>query len=497
MQYINGTDRSQTELLPDSIEDYVNEDNSVRAIDAFINSLNITELGFEKAVPDSMGRPPYDPRDLLKLYIYGYMNRIRSSRRLENESKRNLELMWLMRRLSPDHKTIARFRSANAKALKSVFRVFVKLCSDIGLYGKKVVAVDGSKFKAVNSKERNFTVPKLKDRLSRIDEKIDKYLDEMDKNDRDEDGEDNGKPPPDMKKIIDDLKNRRGVYQNILDELEKTGQTQISLTDPDSRLMPNNGKMDVCYNVQTAVDSEYKLIAEFEVTNHPEDFNRLHSMTKKTVDILETNDIAMAADKGYNSANDIIAAVKEGVDVHVSGADFDACITTTEVQAQEITKHNNGRCVYFDDRNIVVCPMGKALYPKFYKKKSKEKQAAGVTVFSNSEACGNCACKCSFAKGGKRHEVTMKEEKFSKEYDDKHLYVRQVKIKADKDIYNLRKSVAEHPFGTIKRNMDASYCLTKGISKVTGEFSLVFLAYNFKRVINILGSVKLTEFCMA
>ena len=228
--------------------------------------------------PCDTGRPPYDPRDLLKLYVYGYMNRVRSSRRLETESKRNLEVIWLLRRLSPDHKTIARFRHDNPRALKNVFRDFVRLCAREDLYGRELIAIDGSKFKAVNSKDRNFTREKLAERIRRIDERIEGYLRELDSGDSKESACGGGKSAQEIKGIISGLTERKQRYQGYKEELERTGETQKSLTDPDSRLMLSNGKMDVCYNVQTAVDAKNKMIAEFEATNNANDSNQITPM---------------------------------------------------------------------------------------------------------------------------------------------------------------------------------------------------------------------------
>jgi len=489
MDYISGTNRSQTELFPESIDDYIGENNSVRVIDAFINSLDMVELGFEHSILAETGRPPYNPRDLLKLYVYGYMNRIRSSRRLETETKRNLELMWLLCRLSPDHKTIARFRSENAKALKNVFRSFVQLCDKLELYGKELEALDGSKFKAVNSKERNFTTEKLQKRIAMIDEKIGKYLNEMDAADREEGESEKEKSIVEIREIIDGLNKRKDRYQSYANELEKAGETQKSLTDPDSRLMKANGKMDVCYNVQTVVDSKHKLIVEFEVTNHPEDSNQISPMSAMAQDILGTKDLTVTVDAGYNSVQDIVFSIENGVTVHAAETNFDVCVPTT-LPEFIITKHREGKNVYYPDRNIVLCPMGKVLYPGFYHKTKKK------GIYQNSKTCKVCACKCTKEKRGRRYEVPMKEENFTKVCDDSNLQVKQIRVKADKSIVRQRKSIVEHPFGTLKRNMDAGYCLTKRIPKVRGEFSLAFLAYNLKRVINILGGAKLASVCM-
>ena len=487
MEFIHGEARDQVIFFPDRIDDYVDGNSVVRIIEAFVDSLDLVALGFRNAEPNRTGHPSYDPKDMLKLYIYGYMNRIRSSRRLETESKRNLELIWLLCKLSPDHKTIARFRCNNPKALKKVFKSFVKLCVKLDLYGKELAAIDGSKFKAVNSKDRNFTKDKLSDRLKRIEAKIDEYLKELEKTDKEEDAVEKEKSAGEINRIINELKERKELYLEYTKELEDTKETQKSLTDSDSRLMLANGKLDVCYNVQTAVDSKHKLITEFEVTNNANDMNQLTPMMEKVQEILETDKIAATADAGYASASDIATAVQLGVEVHVAGTDYDMCIPVSESEAEEITSHNNGKCVYVKDRNIVICPMGKVLYPGHY---NKEK---GEAAFHNSKACKECTCRCTTSKNGFRHRFVMPESDFSKEYNDEGLAVKQVHIKPDKEKYDQRKSIAEHPFGTIKRSMDSGYCLLKGKEKVKGEFSLIFLAYNLKRVINILGGKKLIE----
>jgi len=489
MEFLNGESRTQTILFPDTIDDYVEENSNVRVIEAFINSLNLEELKFKRYRPEKTGRPSYNPKDLLKLYVYGYMNRILSSRRLETESKRNLEAIWLMSKLSPDHKTIANFRKDNPEALKNVFRDFVKLCARLGLYGKELESIDGSKFKAVNSKDRNFTKGKLEDRIKRIEENISEYMKELDELDEEEDKVEKEKSAEEIQQIIKELSERRDEYKEYEKELEESGETQKSLTDSESRLMLTNGKMDVCYNVQTAVDAKNKLITEFEVTNNANDMNQLTPMMEKVKEILEVETIAAVADAGYASASDIAAAVQVGIEVHVAGTDYDICIPAKEGEEEtEITEHNKGRSVYVKERNIAICPMGKTLYPKHY---NKEK---GEAVFYNSEACRKCTCRCTKEKRGFRYRFVMPEEEFSKECNDKDLAVKQVRIKPEKEKYKQRKSLSEHPFGTVKRTMGAGYCLMKGKRKVTGEFSLIFLAYNLKRVINILGSRKLIEY---
>jgi transposase len=487
MDFINGENREQTLLLPDSIEDYIEEGSTVRIIDAYINSLELSELGLAKCEPNETGRPMYNPKDMLKLYVYGYMNRIRSSRRLEDETKRNLEVLWLICKVSPDHKTIARFRHDNPKALKNVFRHFVKLCVKLGLYGKDLIAIDGSKFKAVNSSKRSFTEKQIQKKIEGITEKIDEYLKELDRNDEDENTVNSEKTAAEINEIITNLKEHKSRYQGYANELRQTGEKQKSLTDSQSRLMHGNGKTDVCYNVQTAVDAKNKLIVDFEVTNQGNDYNFITPMAGSAMKLFETETIAAVTDSGYASIQDITTAMNSGVDVHVAGTDFDICLPAQEGEGAEITGHHDGRCVYIAERNIALCPMGNVLYPSAY-------DNANGGTFHNTRACKLCTCKCTKKSSGLHyHNVRMARENFSMEYNDQDLAVKQVRIKPDKDIIEQRKSIVEHPFGTVKRAMDAGYCLTKGIKNVVGEFSLTFLAYNLKRAIKLIGSTKIIE----
>jgi transposase len=265
MGYIKGEDRNQTILFPESIDEYVSDNNSIRIIDEYINQLDLESLHFNRAVTPSMGRPPYHPKDMLKLYLYGYLNRIRSSRRLEQEAIRNLEVIWLIRKLKPDFKTIADFRKDNKKALKKIFRDFTRLCDEWELFGKELVAIDGSKFRACNSKKNNYNSKKLERHLKYLDEKIEKYIQELDQGDR---AEASLKKPDahTIKERIQQLKNRREKYTQYQSKLKQSGENEISTTDPDSRLMANHNNVEVSYNVQTTVDAKHKLIADFKVT---------------------------------------------------------------------------------------------------------------------------------------------------------------------------------------------------------------------------------------
>ena len=486
MEFISGEPRNQITLLPDSIDDYVDATNPVRVIDAYINSLRLEDLEFANPTPNDTGRPMYSPKDLLKLYVYGYMNRTRSSRRLETETKRNLEVIWLLGKLSPDHKTIARFRHDNTAALRNVFRDFVKLCMKLNLYGKELQAIDGSKFKAVNSKDRNFCDKKLKERLARIEEKIKEYMSKLDDADQKEDTVESKDSSEEIAGIISEFKERKELYLGYSDELKQSGESQKSLTDPDSRKMLNNGKMDICYNVHTAVDSKNCLITEFSITNSSTDHNQATPLAEKAKEILEINELTVVVDAGYDSVQDILSSKKQNVDIHVARTDFDICIPSDKLLDEEIVSHKNGRSIYLAERNIALCPMGKILHPRCYSNKAKS------GVFYNPDACKICSCKCTKA-SHKLATFPMARLDFSKKYDDSNLFNKQIRIVANKELIRKRKTIVEHPFGTIKRNMDAGYFLTKGFSNVIGEVSITFLAYNLKRATNILGVNKLIE----
>jgi uncharacterized protein with PhoU and TrkA domain len=310
----------------------------------------------------------YNPKDMLKLYLYGYMNRVRSSRRLEAETKRNLEVLWLLRKLSPDHKTIARFRHDNSSALKNVFKNFVQLCIKLNLYGKELVAIDGSKFPAVNSKDRNFNKKKLDERIARIEAKIDEYLKQADAIDMDEASADIEHTSDEIESIISELSTRKELYQSFLDKLAEGTDYQLSLTDPDSRLMLANGKMDVCFNIQSAVDEKNKMIVDFEVTNNVMDKNLLAVMSEKARNALNVDTISVVADTGYNAASDIAKCIREDIAPHVAGGEIDICIPSDEPTGEIIEEFDVGRTVYIPERNIAICPMGQILYPKYYKK---------------------------------------------------------------------------------------------------------------------------------
>lgn len=477
MKYIQGDDRYQPTLLPPILDDYINENNPVRVIDAFVDNLGIAELGFAKSKTSDTGRPPYSPRDMLKLCIYGYFNKVRSSRKLETETYRNVEVMWLLNNLKPDHKTISRFRKDNLAPIKGVFDSFVKLCLKMNLYNRQLISIDGSQFAAVNSKERNYSVGKLQDRITRINTHISEYLTEIETSD----SYDNKiSDSENVCEIVAKLKARKTKYEDMLNKMEESGETQISLTDPDSRLLTKLNSHKMAYNVQTAVDGDNAMVVDFEVVNTP-DRGKMHQLTSKCKDVLGTDSLTSLADKGYISTTDIAACVADGITANVCMDEdsLDFCIETDE-DCEKPLSYVNGRIVYIKERNICVCPMGEILYPGSYRQKRR------VGRYYNTKACARCAHKCvsgRFAEG----EISMKKFDFSKEYNDTDLKLKQIHYVPDKELLKRRKSLSEHPFGIVKRCLGADYLLLKGFSGVRAEMALAYLAFNMKRAVNILG----------
>jgi len=476
MPYVKGEDRNQITLFPESIDDYITSDNAVRVIDAYVEQVDMVAYKFRFAICPKIGRPPYDPKTMLKLYLYGYLNRIRSSRRLEHETKRNIELMWLLEKRSPDFKTIADFRKDNKKALKEVFRDFNRLCKKWNLFGKELAAIDGTKFRASNSKKNNFSKKKLKRHLKYIDEKIDRYLEELDTNDEMEQAD--GKPSAEeIKERLEELKKRKKIYESFSEELEKSGENEISTTDPDARLMSNNNNtVDVSYNVQTTVDAEHKMIIDFEVTTQPNDLGQLSPMALRAKELLDTDCLEVLGDKGYYLPECLKTCMENGIRPYVS---------------KQSRPNRTGDKDYFADkfhydkeRDIYICPKGMELI-RSRARKSKSGEITGYD-YRNYKACQSCQHKdrCTTSKRG-RKIYRSKDQDFLDQVD--------LKTREDMEKYKQRQMIVEHPFGTIKRVWDAGYYLTRGIESVTAETALTYLAYNFKRAVNILGAVEMLK----
>ena len=527
-------------LLPDCIDDLIGPDNPVRVIDAFIDSLDMKKLGFERPIPNTTGRPCYDPRDLLKLYVYGYFSKIRSSRKLMAECSRNIELFFLLNRLTPDFRTIADFRKDNRTALKNVFRAFVKTCLKLNLYHKELIAIDGTKFRAVNSKKNAYNYDTLKKKLARIDENIAMYLSQMDKEDTAQQ-DSTEYTPEEIKSMIEELTKRKEKYESYLKELNRTGETQILTTDPEARVMQSKDGFHCCYNVQAAVDKGSHLIADFKVTNCCTDQGLLKEASDGTREILETETLEVVADKGYESREDIQNCIMNGIIPNVAfkydkkerlytidyveaeiseeeknstrPENIQKCIragvlpscyenTAIEVELQEQTTIS---CFILNEDGTVTCPMGNIL--------SKTKMRGKSTIYANRDACRQCPNKCtsskqyktvSFGPDTKYVPVRMygsanctlnqipkdiPPNAFNHILDRKDFAPKKVvlHVKCDDEKLKERMCLSEHPFGTVKWYHGAHYLLCKGKEKAAAELGLSFLTYNLKRVINLLG----------
>lgn len=468
MDYIEGSNRDQLLLFPQSLDEYVSNDNPVRFIDAFVESLDLETLGFRHAVLQETGRPPYHPSVLLKLYVYGYLNRIRSSRRLERESHRNVEVIWLTGKLMPDHKTIANFRRDNREAIREVCRAFTRFCRELDLFDGELVAIDGSKFKAVNNKGRNFTDRRLKRALRDIDKKIDAYLQELDENDAQE-PEERKLTAEELKEKIKALRERMKKYKGFKKQMEDSGESQISLTDPDSRSMPLAGgpRTQVGYNVQVAVDEKHKLIVDHEVTNDVNDLGLLSRMAKQAKETLGVEELEVLADMGYYDGRQVKDCIEEGITPYIPKPD-----TSANKRLGLFTKKDFR---YDHELDCYWCPAEQKLTFRF-----KRKEKGRIRRYYATSACSECPLrvKCTRSKSGRRisrwdYEEVMEEME------------QRVRLSPEK--VKLRKQLAEHPFGTIKHHMNQGHFLMKGFPNVGAEMSLSVLAYNINRVVKILG----------
>ena len=475
MEHIQGSDREQMTLLPEALDDYVARDNPVRFLDTFIDSLDLKSLAFEHIVLKETGRPPYHPADLLKLYVYGYLNRIRSSRRLETESGRNLELMWLLRRLTPDFKTIADFRRDNRQAIRRVCRQFTVFCRQLELFGGELVAIDGSKFKAQNAKGRNFTQAKLKRQLKELDQKIDEYLEELDQADEEEKDLPEKPNAEQLWEKIEAMKRRQAQLRERQQQMKDSGQSQISLTDPDSRAMPVGGGEAtlVGYNVQLSVDAKHKLIVDHEVTNDVTDLGLLSHMAKSAKQALGVDAIDVVADRGYYDGQEVKACLEEDITPYLPKAN-----TSANRKRGLFTKEDFR---YDREQDRYGCPAGQALTFRF----TTVEQERQIRYYA-TRACRECALKpkCTGNQRGRR---------ITRWVDEHLLEAMQARVQAEPEKVGLRKQLAEHPFGTIKHAMNQGYFLMRGLEKVRAEMALTVMAYNLKRAIQILGVPKLVQ----
>src|SRR4029077_15618082 len=470
MTHIFGFERSQLLLLPETVDDYVGADNPVRFIDAFVDQLDLAAAGFIRVAPKATGRPGYAPGDLLKLYIYGYLNRVRSSRRLEAECHRNIEVIWLLRTLKPDFKTIADFRSHNRAAFRAVFRQFTLLCRELNLFGRDVLAVDGTAIKAVNNKDRNFTKNSLEKFIQAVDKRLDEYLRRLDESDAEEAATDASRIK-NLAEKIEALREKRGRYGVLLTELEQSGESQISLTDPDSRAMAAHTKVAVGYNIQVAVDAKNKMIVEQAVTNQVVDMGLLTQTAEPARQVLGVETIDVVADRGYFKIEDVEACEKAGCIPHVPRPQRGSSVREGFFRKDEF-RYDAGRDAY-------VCPAGKVLAPIRH---GRLRDLAKVD-YGNRGACRDCPM---------RARCTNDVRSVSRLENEAALDRMAERLKARPEILDRRREVVEHPFGSIKQWMDQGAFLMRGLANVRAEFSLTALAYNLRRALNILACEGMT-----
>jgi transposase len=467
-RFVEGVDRGQSTLLPECLDDFIDEDNPVRVVDVFVDELDLGGLGFAGVDPKATGRPSYHPSDLLKLYIYGYLNRVQSSRRLEREAGRNLEVMWLTGRLVPDHKTIADFRKDYGPAIRKVCAQFVTLCRQLGLLATASVAIDGSKFKAVNNRDRNFTAAKMARRMAQIEKSVARYLDQLDSADRQEPSEALAMRTTRLKEKVAKLKEEMARLEGLEAERQAAPDQQISLSDPDSRSMATSGRGSgtVGYNVQAAVDTEHHLIVTHEVTNVGNDRAQLSPMAKQAKAVLAVDKLDVVADRGYFDSAEILACDEADITVTLPKP------LTSGAKAQGRFGKQDFR--YLADEDVYICPAGERLTYRF----TREEGGLALRRYWTG-VCPDCPLKDQCTPG--------KERRVSRWEHEHVLEAVQQRLDQNPQAMRRRRETAEHPFGTLKARMGATHFLMKRLKNVGTEMALSVLAYNLTRVMNILG----------
>ena len=466
MSYRKGPDRCQTQLLPACLEDYVPADAPVRFIDVFVDGLDLKQLGFQRAEPSATGRPPYDPADLLKLYAYGYLNRIRSSRRLEAEAKRNLELMWLLRSITPDFKTIADFRKDNQAYFKGVLKQFNLLCRKLDLFGAELVAIDGSKFKAFNNPNRCLRAKELSELLTQVDGRIEQYLQQLDQNDLDAEGVRANPSKQDLAQKISSLRERKDQYEQWMKDLNQSQQQTMGLTDPESRLQ-RTGQMG--YNVQVAVDAKHDLIVESHVVQDANDLQQLNSMAQAAQQQLAVQALKVVADAGYYSAPQVAACESAGIETYIPAN-------------RHATGQSKGtKAIYpkeafeFDPlRDSYRCPRGQELV-----RTGKSMHDGLMRIeYNNIKACRECPLRTDCTQG--------KYRRIYRSADEVAVERLAQRVRRYPELIAKRKTIVEHVFGTL-RQWGQDQFLMRGLAAVRAEFSLSCLAYNLRRALGLIS----------
>lgn len=478
-----GNSRYQIQML--SMDEFISMDNPVRLIDAFVDKIELNKIGI--TVPDAVeGRSAYPPASLLKLYMYGYMNRIRTSRKLARESERNIEMRWLMEELTPCYKTIADFRKDNPASLKKVFRMFVTFLQHAGLIEGRIIGIDGSKFRAVNSKKNNYNQAKIDRHQEYIAQKAEHYLGELDANDREENQEEELVIRKEqIRKEIQKLQDRKAKYDTLQEQLNTSEELQISTTDADSRaLIIHRNIVEVSYNNQTVVDGKHSLIIHYETTNE-NDAKALFPMAKAAKEIVKEESIVVLADKGYHNGEQINECEKEGITTLVA---FREQPTVKHLEEEYLVENFQ----YDKQTDSYRCPQGETLRTNgnwYYKsnESSRRKRSTGYKVkHYKTPACQGCPIKGQCTKNKKGRLIERSEHQEAVERNNE-------RVRTQKELYGRRQSIVEHPFGTIKRGWGYTYTLLKGLKKVNGEMGLILMMYNFRRSINILGIEKMQK----
>src|SRR5467141_49878 len=467
-RFVEGTDRGPTTLFPACLADWIDENNPVQVIDVFVDGLDLAELGFDRVAPEATGRPSYHPSVLLKLYIYGYLNRVQSSRRLEREAGRNVEVMWLTSRLVPDHKTVADFRKDNGAAIRKVCAQFIMLCRRLDLFAEVSVAIDGSKFKAVNNRDKNFTRAKMERRVAQIEASVARYLRQLDSADRQEPSDARTTKTGRLKEKIAKLKEEMQRLQGLKARMLAAPDQQISLTDPDSRSMATSGRGSgvVGYNVQVAVDTEHHLIITHEVTNVGSDRAQLARVASQAKDILGADHLDAVADRGYFNSPEILACEQADITVTLpkpmtSGAKADG-------------RFGKQDFAYLPTKDVYRCPSGEKLTYRY----TNEEDGKTLRRYWTT-ACPRCPLKSQCTKGPERRITRWEHEHL--------LEAVQQRLDENPQAMRQRRETVEHPFGTLKMRMGATHFLMNRLPKVATEMALHVLAYNLTRVMNIVG----------
>ena len=465
--YITGSDRCQTVMFPPLVDDYVSKDNPVRFIEAYVENLDLSDLGFTHSVPKLTGRPSYAPSDLLKLYIYGYLKKIRSSRQLDQQTHLNVEVFWLLKKLNPDFRTISDFRKENIVGIKKVCQEFTLLCKRLKLFGGELVGLDGSKFSSVNHNSKVLSAKDIANLIKQIDENIEDYFSKLEKQDAIEEPIEQTSTN-ELNAAISKLKNHRESLSRLQESLKESGESQIAKTDPDCKKMRTGHQgIDMCYNVQIAVDSKHKLIVAHDVTNEANDLNQLAPMAEQTKEILGVETLALTADKGYFNEEQIAECEGNNIKCYIPTPDY------SQNRSKGLFTYKD--FIYDEKNDLYDCPGKEKLLPTIEVTKHDK-----PTVIYRTKACKTCKLKtkCTTSKEGRRiYRNNYKEI----------IETMQKRMKENPPVSQQRKSIVEHPFGTLKHIMGHGYFLMRGKEKVSAEMSMSVLVYNMKRVMNIVG----------